>query len=174
MATIGDKLFITHSVQRMLWSNYNPHTEFPSSGVIIAGRSHSQWYSSLAVKSETAFDLLSPQNQQSPLFRYLLFHSNNVRVIPWFQYNSKPYTSDFQEFCDTYIKDPFPGIIVLKPALEEEKRHFDMRYCTGQKDCPLFTIAAQDVPPVAQKQISSLMQYWVSADRFAKKGLQII
>ncbi len=174
MATLLDKLFITPSVQRMLWSNYNPHTEFPSSGVIIAGRSHSHWYSSVAVKSETVFDLLSPENNQSPLFNYLLSHSTSVRVIPWFQYTSREYTSDFKHFYDEYVQDPFPGIIVLKPTSEEGKRHFDIRYFSRQEDQPLPSIPPHEVPLSAQRHISSLMQYWVTADRFVKKGLQIL
>ncbi len=174
MVDVLDQLIITHSVQRMLWSNYNPYTEAPPSGVLIAGRYHSHYYSTVAVQSEAAFDLLSPENQQSPLFNYLLFHAHDVRVIPWFQYNSKHYSSDFQAFYTAYVKDPFSGIIVLKPTSEEGKRHFDIRFYSEQSDRPISTIAAQDVPQPAQKNISSLMRYWVTADRFVKRGLQVL
>ncbi len=174
MVDVLDQLLVTPSVRRMLWSNYNPHAESPSFGVLIAGRDYSKWYSSVAVQSESAFDLLSPENQQSPLFNYLLSHSADVRVIPWFQYNSKLYSPEFQLFCETYVKDPFPGIVVLKPTSEEGKRHFDVRYYFGQHDRPLPTIAAHDIPLPAQEKISSLMQYWVTTDRFAKRGLSLL
>ncbi len=217
-----DQLLITHSVERMLWSNYNPRAESPPSGVIIAGRdetarNHSPWYSTVAVQSETTFNLLSPEskksqsqqscgafigkqqygiftprngtsdfaaelrgmypflrNRQSLLFHYLQSHSAEARVIPWFQYNSREYTTYFRQFCEEYVKDPFPGIIVLKPTSEEGKRHFDIRYFSGQRDHPLPAISAHEVPLVAQQHISSLMQYWVTADRFVKKGLQVL
>ncbi len=174
MVDILDQLLVTPSVRRMLWSNYDPRTQFPSSGVLIAGRDYFKWYSSVAVQSESAFDLLSPENKPSPLFNYLRSHSGDVRVIPWFQYNSRQYTSEFESFCKTYVKDPFPGIVVLKPTSEEGKRHFDVRYYSGQHDRPLPTIAAHDIPHPAQEKISSLMQYWVTTDRFAKKGLSLL
>ncbi len=174
-----DQLLVTHSVEKMLWSNYNPRAESPPSGVILAGRNYtskntSRWYSTVAVQSETAFDLLSPENQQSPLFNYLHSHSTNIQVIPWFQYNSRKFTPDFRQFCEKYVKNPFSGIIVLKPTSEEGKRHFDIRYFSGQEDYPLPSISAHKVPPVAQQHISSLIQYWVTADRFVKKGLQVL
>ncbi|MBI2102824.1 hypothetical protein HYT55_03225 [Candidatus Woesearchaeota archaeon] len=167
-------LVVTPSVQRMLWSNYDPHATPLPSGILVAGYADSRWYSTTSIRSGKAFDLLSPDQHQSLVYKYLVSHQKDVCVIPWLQYSSREYSSDFYQFCEQHVVEPFFGIVVLKPTALEGKRHFDVRMTSGKEDFPLTTIPACQVPYSAQENISHFLQYWVSANKFEGKGLRVL
>lgn len=174
MACTLDSLLVTPSVQRMLWSNYDPQAPFPSSGIIVAGAKDTHWYATVSLKSQQAFDLLLPQDPPSLIYKYLISHRDSVCVIPWFQYNQREYTPEFSQFCDQYVQDPFPGIVVLKPTAAEGKRHFEVKSLSRGKEFPLSTLPPQQVPVLAQTEISRFIQYWIVASRFEERKLRVL
>lgn len=169
-----EDLVVTVSVQNMLWSNYNPFTTSPAAGVLVAGYAEAKLYSTVAVRSEKAFDLLSPENRNSLIHQYLHSHQHDVRVIPWMHYPFKQYAADFHQFCEQYVVKPFLGMIVLKPTSQERKRHFEIKMISGQEEYSLPAISPAKVPFRAQENISLLLQYWITASRFEEKNLRII
>ena len=171
-------LQVTPNIWTFLVNSYNPKKTEPKLGVLLAGQNADSLYATTAVLSETAFDVLAGLDTFSVSLReYAQNHCFGV-IVPWLVYHRKEVEGDLQQLIDDYIKPPFSDLLVLKPTSEEGKRHFVMEniHRNGKKyeQQALQIVDPRRVPTSAYRSVSELVNYWVSRDKFEKRGLRLV
>lgn len=166
-------LYITPSIQRFLWTAYNP-CEPDRKGILLAGRGDDeQWHANTGLLQEQLFDEESDDAVRKFLIDTYAQKYEDRKIVPWMQFPKKEYDRGVADILPTALAE-IKDIIILKPTPVVGKKHFVVDYFAREEHTwePGALEVVQRINPVAEMNISKMLQGLTGILRAAKRELE--